>query len=53
MLSGRGYRLEPDVAQAESCEEFGGIRRSVWNPRPPGRGEVNGMPAPCADNQDP
>ncbi|MFJ9847617.1 helix-turn-helix domain-containing protein [Kitasatospora sp. NPDC101155] len=31
VLSGRRYRLELDAAQAELCERFGGICRSVWN----------------------
>ncbi|MFJ9844444.1 RNA-guided endonuclease InsQ/TnpB family protein [Kitasatospora sp. NPDC101155] len=31
MLSGRGYRLELDAEQAELCETFGDICRSVWN----------------------
>ncbi|MFF3075289.1 RNA-guided endonuclease InsQ/TnpB family protein [Kitasatospora sp. NPDC057904] len=31
MLSGRRYRLELDSAQAELCEMFGDICRSVWN----------------------
>ncbi|KQV14314.1 MULTISPECIES: RNA-guided endonuclease TnpB family protein [unclassified Kitasatospora] len=31
MLSGRRYRLELGTAQAELCETFGNICRSVWN----------------------
>ncbi|MFF2081789.1 RNA-guided endonuclease InsQ/TnpB family protein [Kitasatospora sp. NPDC058162] len=31
MLSGRRYRLELDAKQAELCETFGDICRSVWN----------------------
>ncbi|WP_354645381.1 RNA-guided endonuclease InsQ/TnpB family protein [Kitasatospora camelliae] len=31
MLSGRRYRLELDYSQAELCETFGDICRSVWN----------------------
>ncbi|MGW2372124.1 helix-turn-helix domain-containing protein [Kitasatospora sp. NPDC001683] len=31
MLSGRRYRLELTSVQAELCEMFGNICRSVWN----------------------
>ncbi|MFF3070636.1 RNA-guided endonuclease InsQ/TnpB family protein [Kitasatospora sp. NPDC057904] len=31
MLSGRRYRLELDAAQAELCDMFGDLCRSVWN----------------------
>ncbi|MFF0412989.1 helix-turn-helix domain-containing protein [Kitasatospora sp. NPDC004745] len=31
LLSGRKYRLELDTNQAELCEIFGGLCRSVWN----------------------
>ncbi|RVU28193.1 transposase [Streptomyces antnestii] len=31
MLSGRRYRLELTSEQAEMCEEFGNVCRSVWN----------------------
>jgi putative transposase len=31
VLSGRRYRLELETAQAELCETFGDICRSVWN----------------------
>ncbi|MEV6839544.1 transposase [Streptomyces sp. NPDC051133] len=31
MLSGRRYRLELNDMQAEQCQEFGNICRSVWN----------------------
>ncbi|WP_223281462.1 helix-turn-helix domain-containing protein [Streptomyces antnestii] len=31
MLSGRRYRLELTAEQAEMCEEFGNVCRSVWN----------------------
>ncbi|NGO69125.1 helix-turn-helix domain-containing protein, partial [Streptomyces sp. SB3404] len=31
MLSGRRYRLALTPEQAEMCEEFGNICRSVWN----------------------
>lgn len=31
MLTGRRYRLALTPEQAERCEAFGGICRSVWN----------------------
>ncbi|WP_431681164.1 RNA-guided endonuclease InsQ/TnpB family protein [Kitasatospora sp. KL5] len=31
VLSGRRYRLEPTAVQAQLCEMFGDVCRSVWN----------------------